>query len=183
MRNSTKMLGWSVFHCLALLSCSARSDSPTHVAQAVVATASSQATASPSPSRLPRRKIGDHCSVADRSLRSESAAERAAAAPLADGKLPLVVPTDGEVQDPARWPPGVGYCITANSFHPHGYFTMNCSEDGDCPAGSLCHGTFCISECRGDPDCSAPAKCLALDRAPGKRPIRMCGAPTETELD
>ncbi len=57
--------------------------------------------------------------------------------------------------------PGVGYCIPPGGVYPHGYYTMNCAKDSDCPAGSRCDDVQCRISCTDDHDCLQPSTCGA----------------------
>jgi hypothetical protein len=69
-------------------------------------------------------------------------------------------------------PPGIGYCLTSQQF-PHGYFTMNCAQNSDCPNGSLCDGV-CWKPCTSDDECSKPTTCLKPPATPHTRFVRYC---------
>jgi len=55
--------------------------------------------------------------------------------------------------DRPQLPPGIGFCLTPGGEYPYGYFTMNCSVDANCPAGSRCDGVLCRRPCATDTDC------------------------------
>ena len=62
-------------------------------------------------------------------------------------------------------PIGVGFCMEGGSY-PHGYFTMNCRTDADCPGGpenaycSTWANGLCLKPCSGDEDCASPTVCF-----------------------
>ena len=70
-------------------------------------------------------------------------------------------------------PPGVGYCLTSDSF-PHGYFTMNCAADQDCPGGAVCSGKMCWMPCTSDLQCEAPLVCPPRPANPTATYVRTC---------
>lgn len=69
--------------------------------------------------------------------------------------------------------PGIGYCLDRGPMYPHGYYTMNCKSDGDCPAGSRCDGMLCRRPCSSDSECTAPTRC-APAAGVGPSPVRYC---------
>lgn len=87
-----------------------------------------------------------------------------------DGGPVACDPPDGYVDLPFL-PPGIGYCLAPGGLYPHGYFTMNCGADRDCPAGSRCDGTQCRAPCTLDSDCETPNVC------PIQTGIRFCQCP------
>jgi hypothetical protein len=57
----------------------------------------------------------------------------------------------------------IGYCLPESTLRPGGYFTMNCSTDGDCLGGSVCEGSYCVMPCRSDDQCDPPTTTCAPD--------------------
>jgi hypothetical protein len=76
-----------------------------------------------------------------------------------DASTPTACPVPAGFVDYHQLPPGVGYCLGPGGLYPHGYFTMNCSRDSDCPAGARCDGTQCRQPCQADQQCQAPSIC------------------------
>ena len=74
--------------------------------------------------------------------------------------------------DLAHLPPGMGYCIPPGDVYPHGYFTMNCGVDGDCPGAAKCMIDICIAPCKVDSECAQPTHC-----APTSKGYGFCSAP------
>ena len=87
---------------------------------------------------------------------------------------PTACPPPNAQQYPSYWElaPGIGYCLTGQPF-PHGYFTMNCAANSDCPDGTLCDGV-CRKPCTSDDECATPTTCLAPPRNPNPRFVRHC---------
>jgi hypothetical protein len=57
--------------------------------------------------------------------------------------------------DRPQLPPGIGFCLSPGGEYPYGYFTMNCSQNANCPAGSRCDGVLCRRPCTADSDCQS----------------------------
>jgi hypothetical protein len=75
-----------------------------------------------------------------------------------DGSAPVGIVPSGVI-DYHQLPPGTAYCMAPGGKYPHGYFTMNCSVDADCTAGSVCDGTRCRAPCTKHSDCRKPTVC------------------------
>jgi hypothetical protein len=73
------------------------------------------------------------------------------------------------VKQPTDLAPGVGYCIPPGDGYPNGYFTMNCSQDSDCPGGTFCEG---IGQCRRP--CAKAADCGSGMACTGASPRAFC---------
>lgn len=72
--------------------------------------------------------------------------------------------------DPDTLGPGIGYCIR-NQAYPHGYYTMNCGSDRDCPSPSRCDdGNQCRLPCSSNDECVSPTTC----RPHGTPPLSFC---------
>lgn len=91
--------------------------------------------------------------------------------PPTDAGTPVncIVPGDPPVLERHQLPSGIGYCLTSGTF-PHGYFTMNCNSDADCPGGSRCDGSMCWRPCSSDGECQSPTRCLGGT-------VTFCGCP------
>jgi hypothetical protein len=93
-----------------------------------------------------------------------------------DGLLHPIAVDSSKVKEFPQLEPGIGYCLHGGA-HPHGYFTMNCSADADCPAETVCscdpgsgpcEGGICIRPCQDDSECQKPTRCTGAD------PRRFC---------
>lgn len=75
--------------------------------------------------------------------------------------VPLTIPSPEE-RDFGNLPPGIGYCLSPGGLYPHGYFTMNCARDSECPPDAACDTTLCRAPCRSNADCAPPTECKEL---------------------
>jgi hypothetical protein len=88
-----------------------------------------------------------------------------------DASTPTTCPVPAGFVDYPQLPPGVGYCLRPGGLYPHGYFTMNCSRQSDCPSGSRCDGSLCRQPCQADQECQAPTTCA---NGPGETRFCQC---------
>lgn len=70
------------------------------------------------------------------------------------------------LKQPTDLAPGVGYCIPPGDGYPNGYFTMNCSNDSDCPGGTFCEGIGqCRRPCVKNAECGSGMACVGAPKA------------------
>jgi hypothetical protein len=108
-----------------------------------------------SPDSGHRVSIGDPCSGSDGHQLTVTGIAVANAA----SQGPVAMAPDPNFVDYHQLAPGIGYCIRPGEVFPHGYYTMNCAQDADCPAGATCAEGQCVSSCTSDTNCVAPARC------------------------
>jgi len=92
---------------------------------------------------------------------------------LASARGPVGVAVPPGTPERHTLAPGIGYCLEPGPMYPHGYYTMNCKADGDCPTGSRCDGLLCRRPCTSDTDCTAPTRC-APAAGVGPARVRSC---------
>jgi hypothetical protein len=125
--------------------------------------------ASPQPPRtMAGLPVGSSCTLADGYVPQFPACTAPA------GSAPASCPPPDRQTNPgfSDLPSGIGYCLTGQQF-PHGYFTMNCAQNSDCPTGTLCD-SVCWKPCSSDDECSSPTTCLKPPANPHARFVRYC---------
>ncbi len=107
------------------------------------------------------KTVGDPCQPEDgwRATRPSGA--------MSIGRPTAISVVDIPLKDRHQIDPGIGYCLGPGGIYPHGYFTMNCKGDVDCPEGSRCEGRQCRMPCASDQDCVGPTRCVG-------RGLRFC---------
>ena len=99
--------------------------------------------------------------------------------PLIAGDDEDAVNVPREHMDAVHLDPGVGYCLIGSAQYPHGYFTMNCRMDDDCPDASMCEDAphtngdygLCRAPCENDSECDEPTSCVGSDK------LKFCSCP------
>jgi hypothetical protein len=82
---------------------------------------------------------------------------------LGSTKVPTTYAMPPETVYRHQLPPGIGYCLTSR-LYPHGYYSMNCVTDSDCPDAAYCISDQCRQQCASDTECPADTRC----RGPGR---------------
>jgi hypothetical protein len=77
-----------------------------------------------------------------------------------DGGVRTSVPLPSDYKETFQLDPGIGYCVVDPQTAPDGFFTSNCHQDRDCPAGARCdEANRCNLACARDSDCHPGLYC------------------------
>lgn len=153
---------WIAIALSFVVGCSETGSSP--VGENGIRALSAEGTSSRPPQLLPGERLGSQLPLGS-ACSGDDGWQPAAPEPESIGtggvgSAPVAVPAPRGVRERWQLPPGIGFCLPPGGIYPHGYFTMNCGHDEDCPSPGVCDGTLCRLPCRADTECNPPAACV-----------------------